>query len=54
MTYTEATEAIKRLPLVPMRPAGFPQPPNPSVKQAAAFVNCKQNRRGKWSCRAAS
>lgn len=54
MTYTEATEAIKRLPLIPVRPAAFPAPKTSRAKQAAAFLNCKQNRQGKWSCRAAS
>ena len=50
MTYLEATELIKRMPLIPVRPAAFPAPQPPRVKQAGAWLTCRENVRGKRSC----
>lgn len=50
MTYLEATEAIKRLPLIPVRPAAFPAPQPTRAKQAGAWLTCRENAKGKRSC----
>lgn len=50
MTYTEATELIKRLPLIPVRPAAWSVPPSPRSKQASAWQTCRHNAKGKRTC----